>query len=41
MERHVFDNRVRAAIFESLQNLVLFPQVGPLQKVEGVRKSMT
>ena len=41
MERHVFDNRVRAAIFESLQNLVLFPQVGRQQKVEGVRKLVT
>jgi plasmid stabilization system protein ParE len=27
--------RVRAAILESLQNLVLFPQVGRRQKVEG------
>jgi toxin ParE1/3/4 len=27
--------RVRAAILESLQNLVLFPQVGRQQKVEA------
>jgi addiction module RelE/StbE family toxin len=33
--------RVRAAILESLQNLVLFPQVGRRQKVEGVRKLVT
>jgi plasmid stabilization system protein ParE len=33
--------RVRAAILESLQNLVLFPQVGRQQKVEGVRKLVT
>jgi toxin ParE1/3/4 len=33
--------RVRAAILESLQNLVLFPQVGQQQKVEGVRKLVT
>jgi toxin ParE1/3/4 len=33
--------RVRAAILESLQNLVLFPQVGRQQKVEGVRKVVT
>jgi plasmid stabilization system protein ParE len=33
--------RVRAAILESLQNLVLFPQVGRLQKVEDVRKLVT
>jgi len=32
---------VRAAILESLQNLVLFPQVGRQQKVEGVRKLVT
>jgi plasmid stabilization system protein ParE len=33
--------RVRAAILESLQNLVLFSQVGRQQKVEGVRKLIT
>jgi toxin ParE1/3/4 len=33
--------RVRAAILESLQNLVLFPLVGRRQKVEGVRKLVT
>jgi toxin ParE1/3/4 len=33
--------RVRAAIFESLQNLVLFPLVGRLQQTEGVRKFVT
>ena len=32
---------MRAAILESLQNLVLFPQVGRQQKVEGVRKLVT
>ncbi|WP_254633827.1 type II toxin-antitoxin system RelE/ParE family toxin [Mesorhizobium sp. GbtcB19] len=30
--------RVRAAILEALQNLVLFPHVGRPQRVEGVRK---
>lgn len=30
--------RVRAAIIESLQSLVLFPHIGRQQKVEGVRK---
>jgi toxin ParE1/3/4 len=29
--------RVRAAIIESLQSLVLFPHIGRQQKVEGVR----
>lgn len=33
--------RVRAAILESLQNIVLFPKVGRLQKPEGVRKLVT
>jgi plasmid stabilization system protein ParE len=33
--------RVRAAILESLQNIVLFPRVGRLQKLEGVRKLVT
>jgi toxin ParE1/3/4 len=33
--------RVRAAILHSLQNLVLFPQVGRTQTVAGVRKLVT
>ena len=33
--------RVRAAILESLQNLVLFPQMGRQQTLEGVRKLVT
>jgi addiction module RelE/StbE family toxin len=33
--------RVRAAILGSLQNLVLFPEVGRQQKIEGVRKLVT
>jgi toxin ParE1/3/4 len=33
--------RVRAAILDSLQDLILFPEVGRLQKVEGVRKLVT
>jgi plasmid stabilization system protein ParE len=33
--------RVRAAILESLQNLVLFPKVGRRQKVEGIHKLVT
>ncbi len=33
--------RVRAAILESLQNIVLFPRVGRLQNLEGVRKLVT
>jgi toxin ParE1/3/4 len=33
--------RVRAAILESLQDLVLFPEVGRRQKLEGVRKFVT
>jgi plasmid stabilization system protein ParE len=33
--------RVRAAIYDSLQNLILFPQVGRRQKFEGVRKFVT
>jgi toxin ParE1/3/4 len=33
--------RVRAAIYASLQNLILFPRVGRLQKTEGVRKFVT
>ncbi len=30
--------RVRSAILQSLQNLVLFPQLGRTQAIEGVRK---
>ena len=33
--------RVRAAIYESLQDLLLFPHVGRLQQTEGVRKFVT
>jgi len=33
--------RVRAAIYESLQNLLLFPHVGRLQQTAGVRKIVT
>jgi toxin ParE1/3/4 len=33
--------RVRAAIVESLQTLVLFPHIGRRQKTEGVRKLVT
>jgi plasmid stabilization system protein ParE len=33
--------RVRAAIYESLQNLILFPAAGRLQKVARVRKFVT
>ena len=33
--------RVRAAIYETLQNLILFPHVGRSQQVEGVRKVVT
>ena len=33
--------RVRAAIYESLQDLILFPRVGRLQQTEGVRKFVT
>jgi plasmid stabilization system protein ParE len=33
--------RVRGAILDSLQNLVLFPEVGRRQTVEGVRKLIT
>jgi len=33
--------RVRATIIESLQNIVLFPEAGRRQKVEGVRKLVT
>jgi|SRR6266568_1287301 len=32
---------VRATILRSLQNLILFPQVGRAQSVEGVRKLVT
>jgi plasmid stabilization system protein ParE len=31
-------DRVRAAILDSLQNLVLFPKAGRRQEVDGVRK---
>ncbi len=34
-------SRVRAAILDSLQALVLFPEAGRRQKVEGVRKLVT
>jgi toxin ParE1/3/4 len=33
--------RVRAAIYDSLQNLILFPHVGRKQNVESVRKFVT
>ena len=33
--------RVRGAIVESLQTLVLFPYIGRRQKTEGVRKLVT
>ena len=33
--------RVRADIYDSLQNLILFPRVGRKQKAEGVRKVVT
>lgn len=33
--------RVRAAILESLQNLILFPHVGRQQAIAGVRKLVT
>jgi plasmid stabilization system protein ParE len=33
--------RVRAAIYESLQNLILFPHIGRKQKTEGVRRLVT
>jgi toxin ParE1/3/4 len=33
--------RVRAAIYQSLQDLILFPHVGRLQQTEGVRKLVT
>jgi toxin ParE1/3/4 len=33
--------QVRAAILRSLQDLILFPQVGRAQAVEGVRKLVT
>jgi len=33
--------RVRAAIYDGLQNLLLFPYVGRRQKAEGVRKFVT
>jgi toxin ParE1/3/4 len=33
--------RVRAAIYESLQDLILFPYIGRLQQAKGVRKFVT
>jgi toxin ParE1/3/4 len=33
--------RVRAAILDSLQNLLLFPEIGRRQTVQGVRKLVT
>jgi len=33
--------RVRAAIYDSLQNLILFPEVGRRQKIQGLRKIVT
>ena len=33
--------RVRSAILDALQDLVLFPEVGRRQKTEGVRKLVT
>jgi len=33
--------RVRAAIYDGLQNLLLFPNAGRLQKTERVRKFVT
>jgi len=33
--------RVRAAILESLQHLVLFPKIGRKQRVAGIRKLVT
>jgi plasmid stabilization system protein ParE len=32
---------VRAAIYESLQDLILFPYIGRLQQTKGVRKFVT
>jgi toxin ParE1/3/4 len=39
--RTIPSRRVRAAIYDSLQNLILFPYVGRRQTVEGVRKFVT
>jgi plasmid stabilization system protein ParE len=33
--------RVRTTIYDSLQNLLLFPHAGRLQRTEGVRKLVT
>jgi toxin ParE1/3/4 len=33
--------RVRAAIYESLQDIILFPQIGRRQQTEGVRRFVT
>ena len=34
-------SRIRAAILDSLQDLVLFPEAGRRQTIEGVRKFVT
>ena len=34
-------HRVRAAIYDSLKNLILFPYVGRLQQTERIRKLVT
>jgi plasmid stabilization system protein ParE len=39
--RPAASHRVRAAILDSLQSLVLFPELGRRQQVEGVRKLIT
>ena len=41
MRNPAASRRVRSVIYESLQNLILFPHVGRRQKVEGVRKFVT
>ena len=33
--------RVRAAVYDTLRNLILFPKVGRRQTTEGVRKVIT
>ena len=33
--------RVRSAILDSMQNLIMFPEIGRRQTVEGVRKLIT
>jgi plasmid stabilization system protein ParE len=37
----VASQRVRAAIYASLQDLILFPHIGHLQQTKGVRKFVT